>query len=139
MPPVRTRDGHLGRPLRGRPVVLTPQSNTPHDAVGEERGTTDVEFDIVWLLVAFAGGAFGAAIGGQTAFIFTGFAFLFGFSALLGGVPVAQDFISVFAFGPARTQRSGATSPKGSTGVTSSRRWPASPGPTSSSSVASSA
>jgi hypothetical protein len=59
-----------------------------------------VDFDILWLIVAFGGGAFGAAIGGQTAFIFTGFAFLFGFSALLGGVPVAQDFIGMFAFGP---------------------------------------
>lgn len=59
-----------------------------------------MDFDILWLIVAFGGGAFGAAIGGQTAFIFTGFAFLFGFSALLGGVPIAQDFIGMFAFGP---------------------------------------
>ena len=37
--------------------------------------------DPLWLIAAFGGGAFGAAIGGQTAFIMTGFLYMVG----LGG------------------------------------------------------
>jgi len=62
-----------------------------------------VDFNILFFIVAFGGGAFAAAIGPQTAFIFTGFAYLFGLSALLatgGDNAVAGTFIDVFAFGP---------------------------------------
>src|SRR3954471_23178282 len=41
--------------------------------------------DPALLLAAFAGGLFGAAIGGLPAFIFTGFAVLLGVAAGLGG------------------------------------------------------
>ena len=55
--------------------------------------------DPLWLIAAFGGGAFGAAIGGQTAFIMTGFLYLVGLSGYLGGVDVAP-FMGSVVFGP---------------------------------------
>ena len=55
--------------------------------------------DPLWLIAAFGGGAFGAAIGGQTAFIMTGFLYLVGLSGYLGGVDVAP-FMNSVVFGP---------------------------------------
>ncbi|WP_052462519.1 hypothetical protein [Nigerium massiliense] len=62
-----------------------------------------MDINILWLLVAFGGGAFGAAIGPQTAFILTGFAYLFGLAGLLatgGDNAMAGAFIDTVAFGP---------------------------------------
>lgn len=55
--------------------------------------------DIVWLVAAFGGGAFGAAIGGQTAFIFTGLLYLAGLGGFLGGYD-ASAFMTDIVFGP---------------------------------------
>lgn len=62
-----------------------------------------MDINLLWLIVAFGGGAFGAAIGPQTAFIFTGFAYLFGLAGLLatgGDNAMAGAFIDTVAFGP---------------------------------------
>lgn len=57
-----------------------------------------MEFSFVLLFAAFAGGLFGAAIGGLTAFIFTGFMVLVGVAVgLVGG---DFDFLTNVAFGP---------------------------------------
>lgn len=55
--------------------------------------------DPLWLIAAFGGGAFGAAIGGQTAFIMTGFLYMVGLGGYLGGVNTAL-FMGPVAFGP---------------------------------------
>ena len=55
--------------------------------------------DPFWLIAAFGGGTFGAAIGGQTAFIMTGFLYLAGLAGYLGGVDVAP-FMNAVVFGP---------------------------------------
>lgn len=57
-----------------------------------------MDIDLFWLIAALGGGAFAAAIGGLNSFIFTGFAFLFGLSGLLGDG--AAGFIEFVAFGP---------------------------------------
>lgn len=57
-----------------------------------------MDIDVFWLVASLGGGAFAAAIGGQTSFIFTGFAFLFGLSGLLGDG--SAGFIEFVAFGP---------------------------------------
>lgn len=57
-----------------------------------------MEFSFVMLLAAFAGGLFGAAIGGLPAFIFTGFAVLMGVAAAVGGSDF--DILGNVAFGP---------------------------------------
>ena len=54
--------------------------------------------DVFWLIASIGGGAFAAAIGGQTAFIFTGFAFFFGLSGLLG--ESTGGFMEFVTFGP---------------------------------------
>ena len=62
-----------------------------------------MDINILWLIVAFGSGAFAAAIGPQTAFIFTGFAYLFGLSGLIatgGDNAMAGAFIDTVAFGP---------------------------------------
>ncbi|MEW6887356.1 hypothetical protein V3M66_02790 [Trueperella pyogenes] len=58
-----------------------------------------MEIDIFWLVAAFGGGAFGAAIGGQTAFIFTGLTYLFGLGVYMSGVN-AGPFMDSVVFGP---------------------------------------
>ncbi|WP_054952592.1 hypothetical protein [Flaviflexus massiliensis] len=58
-----------------------------------------MEFDLLWLVASFGGGAFGAAIGGQTAFIFTGLAYLVGLGGYLGGMDVSF-FMGSVVFGP---------------------------------------
>ena len=55
--------------------------------------------DPLWLIAAFGGGAFGAAIGGQTAFIMTGFLYMVGLGGYLGGVNTAP-FMDSVVFGP---------------------------------------
>ncbi len=56
-------------------------------------------FDFLTLLIAAAGGFFGAAIGGLHAFIFTGFMVLVGSAIIMaGGSP---EFLNYVAFGPA--------------------------------------
>ena len=57
-----------------------------------------MEFSFVLILAAFGGGIFGAAIGGQPAFIFTGFMVLVGVANGLGGGE--YDFLAEVAFGP---------------------------------------
>lgn len=57
-----------------------------------------MDLGLAILLAAFAGGLFGAAIGGLPAFIFTGFAVLAGVAAGLGGSEF--DFVGLIAFGP---------------------------------------
>lgn len=57
-----------------------------------------MDFGITMLLAAFAGGLFGAAIGGLPAFVFTGFAVLIGVAAAASGSDF--DFIANVAFGP---------------------------------------
>ena len=57
-----------------------------------------MEFSLTLLLAAFAGGLFGAAIGGLPAFVFTGFAVLIGVAAAAAGSEF--DFIGLVAFGP---------------------------------------
>jgi len=52
----------------------------------------------VMLLAAFGAGVFGAAIGGLSAFVFTGFMVLVGVAAALGGSDF--DFLGNVAFGP---------------------------------------
>ena len=62
-----------------------------------------MDINILWLIVAFGSGAFGAAIGPQTAFIFTGFAYLFGLGGLIAtgaDNAAAGQFIATVAFGP---------------------------------------
>lgn len=59
-------------------------------------------FSILDLIVAAGGGAFAAAIGAQTSFTFTGFAYLFGMAGLLAA-PNSEalgGFIDYVAFGP---------------------------------------
>lgn len=58
-----------------------------------------MEFSVLWLIAAFGGGAFGAAIGGQTAFIFTGLFYLVGLGGFMGGLD-ASWFMSSVVFGP---------------------------------------
>lgn len=58
-----------------------------------------MEIDIFMLVAAFGGGAFGAAIGGQTAFIFTGIAYFVGLGGLLGGMDTSL-FMNTVVFGP---------------------------------------
>lgn len=58
-----------------------------------------MEIDIFMLVAAFGGGAFGAAIGGQTAFIFTGIAYFIGLGGLLGGMDTSM-FMNTVVFGP---------------------------------------
>ncbi|MGB3683032.1 MAG: hypothetical protein WA990_11165 [Rubrobacteraceae bacterium] len=57
-----------------------------------------MDLGITMLLAAFAGGLFGAAIGGLPAFIFTGFVVLAGAAAAASGSDF--DFINDIAFGP---------------------------------------
>ena len=57
-----------------------------------------MDLTITLLLAAFAGGLFGAAIGGLPAFIFTGFVVLAGAAAAASGTDF--DFINNIAFGP---------------------------------------
>jgi hypothetical protein len=57
-----------------------------------------VEFSLMLLLAAFGGGLFGSAIGGQPAFIFTGFMVFIGIGASLSGSD--YDFLTNVAFGP---------------------------------------
>ncbi len=57
-----------------------------------------MDLNLAVLLAAFAGGLFGAAIGGLPAFIFTGFAVLMGVAAAVGGSDF--DIITNVAFGP---------------------------------------
>ena len=57
-----------------------------------------MDLTITMLLAAFAGGLFGAAIGGLPAFIFTGFVVLAGAAAAASGADF--DFINNIAFGP---------------------------------------
>ena len=58
-----------------------------------------MEIDIFWLIAAFGGGAFGAAIGGQTAFIFTGLMYLVGLGVYMAGLD-AGWFMGSVVFGP---------------------------------------
>lgn len=58
-----------------------------------------MEIDLLWLVASFGGGAFGAAIGGQTAFIFTGLLYLVGLGGYLGGLD-AGFFMGSVVFGP---------------------------------------
>ena len=55
-------------------------------------------FDLLYLLLAFGGGFFAAAIGGLHAFIFTGFMVLAGHAIMLAGG--TSDFLGFAAFGP---------------------------------------
>lgn len=57
-----------------------------------------MDIELIALVGALGGGAFGAAIGGQPAFIFTGFAVLVGAAAALAGAK--YDFLTNIAFGP---------------------------------------
>ncbi len=61
-----------------------------------------MEFSLTLLLAAFAGGLFGAAIGGLPAFVFTGIAVLIGVAAALGGggSETSNFIIGNVAFGP---------------------------------------
>lgn len=58
-----------------------------------------MEFDLLWLVASFGGGAFGAAIGGQTAFIFTGLLYMIGLGGYLGGADMGW-FMDSIVFGP---------------------------------------
>lgn len=58
-----------------------------------------MEIDLFWLVAAFGGGAFGAAIGGQTAFIFTGLMYLVGLGTYMAGYD-AGPFMNSVVFGP---------------------------------------
>lgn len=58
-----------------------------------------MEFDLLWLVASFGGGAFGAAIGGQTAFIFTGILYMIGLGGYLGGADMGW-FMDSIVFGP---------------------------------------
>ncbi|PKZ89355.1 hypothetical protein CYK24_03425 [Trueperella bernardiae] len=58
-----------------------------------------MEIDIFWLVAAFGGGAFGAAIGGQTAFIFTGLMYLIGLGVYMAGMD-ASPYMDSVVFGP---------------------------------------
>lgn len=57
-----------------------------------------MEFSLLFLLGAFGGGLFGTAIGGQPAFIFTGFMVFIGTATSLSGSD--YDFTTNVAFGP---------------------------------------
>lgn len=57
-----------------------------------------MDFSLVFLLAAFGGGAFGSAIGGQPAFIFTGLMVFIGIGVSLSGSD--YDFLGNVAFGP---------------------------------------
>jgi len=59
-------------------------------------GRLNMSWELV--LLAFGGGLFGAAIGAQPAFIFTGFCLIAGAAAAIGGAEF--DFISNIALGP---------------------------------------
>lgn len=65
---------------------------------GEKGKGKRVEFSLVLLLAAFGGGLFGSAIGGQPAFIFTGFMVFIGVATTLAGSD--YDFLTNVAFGP---------------------------------------
>ena len=58
-----------------------------------------MDFDPLWLIAAFGGGAFGAAIGGQTAFIMTGIMYMVGLAGYMGGFD-ASVFMNSVVFGP---------------------------------------
>ena len=57
-----------------------------------------MDFSLLMFLAAFGGGLFGAAIGGQPAFIFTGFMVMIGVANTLAGGEF--DFLGQVAFGP---------------------------------------
>lgn len=57
-----------------------------------------MDFSLLFLLAAFGGGLFGSAIGGQPAFIFTGFMVFIGIGVALSGSD--YDFLGNVAFGP---------------------------------------
>ncbi len=57
-----------------------------------------MDFTLVALLAAFAGGLFGAAMGGQPAFIITGFLAFVGIATSLAGSDF--DFLGIVTFGP---------------------------------------
>ena len=99
--------------------------------------------DLFWLVLALAGGAFGAMIGANFAFAFTGVSILVGFAvAATTGSTIYLDYV---AFGPvfgphiAFAGGVGAASYAARKGLlpgggraTSTRRWPGWAGPTSS-------
>lgn len=58
-----------------------------------------MEIELMWLVAAFGGGAFGAAVGGQNAFIMTGFVYLIGLGGLIGGFD-ATPFFETIVWGP---------------------------------------
>lgn len=64
---------------------------------GKDRYST-VDFSLTLLLAAFGGSLSGAAVGGQPAFIFTGFMVMIGVASSLAGGGV--DFLTNVAFGP---------------------------------------
>lgn len=56
-----------------------------------------MDFSILWLIAAFGGGAFGAAIGPQTAFVFTTLLYLIGLGAGMGASDQAsQEAVNTF-------------------------------------------
>ncbi len=57
-----------------------------------------MDIDLVTLIAALGGGAFGAAVGGQPSFIFTGFAAMIGVAMALSGAE--YNFLGEVAFGP---------------------------------------
>ena len=57
-----------------------------------------MDFSLLFLIAAFGGGIFGTAIGGQPAFIFTGFMVMIGVANSLAGGQF--DFLTNVAFGP---------------------------------------
>ncbi len=57
-----------------------------------------MDFSLLFLIAAFGGGLFGAAVGGLPAFIFTGFLVIAGVAASIGGGN--YDMIGNIAFGP---------------------------------------
>ncbi|VEI13619.1 hypothetical protein [Trueperella bialowiezensis] len=58
-----------------------------------------MEIDLFWLVAAFGGGAFGAALGGQTAFTFTGIMYLVGLGTYMAGAD-AGPYMDSVVFGP---------------------------------------
>ena len=57
-----------------------------------------MDIELLALIGSLGGGAFGAAIGGQPAFIFTGFTVLIGIALVFAGAEF--DFLGTVAFGP---------------------------------------
>ena len=56
-----------------------------------------MDFSILWLIAAFGGGAFGAAIGPQTAFVFTCILYLVGLGAGMGATTTeSQEAVNTF-------------------------------------------